>query len=78
MEGDDDLFQLLFRLRLFNRVAQLPLFLIGCLSSLNNFELQSLELVNTDLMPNVVSVHEDQAAPALRVREGSRRFRRRD
>lgn len=26
MEGDDDLSQLLFRLRLFNRVAQLSLF----------------------------------------------------
>ena len=78
MEGDDDLSQLLFRLRLFNRVAQLPFFLIGCLSGLNNFELQSLELVKTDLMPNVVGVHEDQTAPALRVHEGGRRFRRRD
>ena len=59
-------------------IASLPFFLIGCLSGLNNFELQSLELVKTDLMPNVVGVHEDQTAPALRVHEGGRRFRRRD
>ena len=70
MEGDDDLSQLLFRLRLFYRVAQLPLFLISGAACANDFELQEFQLIECELMSFIVGIHEDDAG----IREGRLRL----